>query len=71
MMTPAQEDVMMQIRELCREHFDGAVIVLGVEGDSTTDNDDFIRVLYHGGYAQAVGLAALGAKKLLEGDAAS
>lgn len=63
-LTQAQEDAILQIKHIAREHFTGSLIVLLSAGD-TNEEDDHIRVTFHGGYSIGIGLAELGKQELL------
>lgn len=54
-MTPKQEEVLKQIKELAREHFDNHVFI--VDTEDSTDIDRIFELSWHGGgLTMAMGL---------------
>lgn len=64
-MTQAQEEVKLQIEHLMREHFDSGVAVLCTE-DEKNDLLEETDVVWHGGFAQALGLLRVADTRLRE-----
>jgi hypothetical protein len=63
-MTPAQHDAASRIVDTMREHFDAGVCVL-VADEEQNDMMQGTEILWHGGYAHAVGLSIIGAFRIL------
>jgi len=63
-MSPSQEDALVKIKDIAREHFTSSIIVVLNAGD-TNEDDDQIRVTFHGGYSSAIGLAKIGEQELI------
>jgi hypothetical protein len=69
-MTPAQDDVIEQVKRLLDEHFDSYICVVDGEAVIEGKEDDscgHIRTLYGGGCPAAVGLAYFGKRQILKG----
>lgn len=65
MITDAQQNALQQIEDLMREHFDAGIAVLRAE----EEEDDLVEntnVVWHGGFAHAVGLLLVGRKKMFK-----
>lgn len=61
-MTDAQRDVLAKIRELMNEHFDSWVLSFQTEN---TDHTDILDVMWHGGFATALGLTRFADDEIL------
>lgn len=64
-MTDAQQNALQQIEDLMREHFDAGVAVLRAE-EETDDLVENSQVVWHGGFAHAIGLLEVGKKKMFK-----
>ena len=65
MMTEAQQAALQQIEDLMREHFDAGVAVLRAE-EETNDIMENTDIVWHGGFAHAIGLLEVGKKKMFK-----
>jgi hypothetical protein len=65
MMTVAQQSALIQIEDLMREHFDAGVAVLRAEEESN-DLTENTEIVWHGGFAHAIGLLKVGEKKMFK-----
>ena len=62
-MTQAQSDAIEQIRHLVREHFDAGLVAVTAEIEES-DIHDSTEILWHGGYARAIGLCQIARKRI-------
>lgn len=62
-MTQAQETAFEQIKHLVREHFDAGLVAVTGEIEESDIHDD-TQILWHGGYARAVGLCQIARKRI-------
>jgi hypothetical protein len=64
-MTQAQDAALDQIRHLVREHFEAGLVAVTaeVEADDFHDNTE---ILWHGGFANAIGLCLITRKRILK-----
>jgi hypothetical protein len=57
MRTDAQNEALIQVRDILTEHFESAVLIISTEVE---DKQDALDIFWHGGFASALGLLDFG-----------
>jgi len=62
-MTTAQSEALEQVKHLIREHFESGLVAVTGEIEESDHHDD-TEILWHGGYARALGLCQIARKRI-------